>query len=96
MLLSVASTRICASAERARARISRAKCSGMITAARDATAAPASPPATSPAAGVTTRNVSEVRNASAYWRDSGVWSRSWMTIGMSVTVSEIAVPSSDE
>src|SRR5262245_1336455 len=42
----------------------------------------------------TTRNVSELRNASAYWRDRGVWSRSWMTMGMSVTVSEIDVPRS--
>ena len=41
---------------------------------------------------VTTRNMSEVRKASAYWRDSGVWSRSWMTIGMSVTVRETVSP----
>ena len=55
---------------------------------------PARSPATSATGSATIRNVSELRKASTYWRESGVWSRSWITSGMSVTVSEIDVPSS--
>jgi len=48
----------------------------------------------SPTGQLITLNVIDDRNASAYWRESGVWSRSWMMMGISLTLSEIVVPSS--
>jgi len=92
VFVSVASTSSWASALRPRS-TSRAKCSGMIR-------APRARPDVNALSGVAsigkpiTLNVIDDRNASAYWRESGVWSRSWMTIGISLTVSEIVVPSS--
>src|SRR5262249_4756333 len=71
----------------------RAKCSGMIRTAR---ARSETSIVSGGVAGgrLTSRKVRELRKASTYWRESGVWSRSWTAIGRSVTVSEMAVPGS--